>query len=1047
MTTTSADRNLLFAALALQNNLVTADSLAEAINIWAFAKDRPIGEILVAQGRLSAEDQKLLDTLFERQGLPETTQSTIDVGSSVHEVSKAQDADVGASSADAARTGAYSSVDSGYAHNRDTGDQDGSRAGQAALANPALPRYRILRPHARGGLGEVYVAEDVELRREVALKEIRGRHAGSEVNRLRFIAEAEITGRLEHPGIVPVYGLGSYEDGRPFYAMRFIQGDDLQAVAQRFHDSGGRFDSLEFRHLLGRFVDVCDAVAYAHSRGVLHRDLKPRNVMLGKYGETLVVDWGLAKIVGQHGDDHGEAIIAPVSGSGLVETLAGSAVGTPAYMSPEQADGKIEELGPATDIYSLGATLFAVLTGRPPVAGESAIEVLEKVRRGDVAFASKVRPGVPAALAAVCAKAMALRPVDRYPHPQALSADVEHWLADEPVAAMPDPLAVRARRWARKHPGAVAGLAAALVMGVTGLGSGLYFVSAERTRTEIARKEAVERQEETESVLKFVESRVFAAARPTDQRGLGRDVTLKAAVQAAMPFVADGFKDQPLTEARLRMTMGTSFLYLGNAVAAEEQLSRARDIWTARLGPDNVDTLRSMTNLAIVYDDLGRPADALALKEEVLRRRRATLGREHPSTLGSMNNLAVSYARLGRVADAMALIEETLAIQKARLGPDHPDTLSSLNNLANTYAALGRTAEALALREQLYRLRLAKFGPDHPDTRQSMTNLANSYAAVGRPADALALREETLKLNRAKLGPDHLETLRSMTNLADTYEALGRVQSALTMREENLRLMKAKYGPDHVDTLTCMGNLAMSYAAVGRVAEAVALDEQTLRLRKIKLGPDHPLTLVSMSNLGTDYVAAGRPADALPLREETLRLQKAKLGPDHPDTLSGMNSLAGSYVTAGREDEALALVDDALKRSSSQPGIDRAVVAGLLEVRMVVLQHRGDLAGCQATAEKWEGLGRRDADSLFRAARYRAISSGVANRSSIPEKARLADGEADRAMTWLRQAIAAGYRDIASLTTDPDFASLRQRADFTGLLWELADTSAAPAKP
>ena len=239
-------------------------------------------------------------------------------------------------------------------------------------------RFRVLRPHARGGLGEVFVALDGELNREVALKQILDRHADDPASRQRFLLEAEITGGLEHPGIVPVYGLGSYADGRPFYAMRFIRGDSLKEAIEQFHADASAQDatparrSLELRKLLRRFLDVCNAIDYAHSRGVLHRDLKPGNIMVGQYGETLVVDWGLAKPTGraEPGTVDGERTLMPVARrSGSAETLPGSALGTPAFMSPEQAAGDLEASGRGRDVYSLGATLYCLLTGRAAVRG------------------------------------------------------------------------------------------------------------------------------------------------------------------------------------------------------------------------------------------------------------------------------------------------------------------------------------------------------------------------------------------------------------------------------------------------------------------------------------------------------------------------------------------------------------------------------------------------------------------------------------------------------------------------------------------------------
>ena len=232
------------------------------------------------------------------------------------------------------------------------------------------------------------MALDSELHREVALKQILEKHADDPVSRQRFVAEAEITGGLEHPGVVPVYGLGTDAGGRPYYAMRFIKGDSLKEAIERFHedealktDPGRR--SLELRKLLRRFTDVCNAIDYAHSRGVIHRDLKPANIIVGKHGETLVVDWGLAKAVGRADPSVGEQTLAPSSG-GSSETLPGSALGTPAYMSPEQARGELNRLGPRSDVYSLGATLYCLLTGKPPFEGDDIGAVLHAVQEGRI---------------------------------------------------------------------------------------------------------------------------------------------------------------------------------------------------------------------------------------------------------------------------------------------------------------------------------------------------------------------------------------------------------------------------------------------------------------------------------------------------------------------------------------------------------------------------------------------------------------------------------------------------------------------------------------
>jgi tetratricopeptide (TPR) repeat protein/serine/threonine protein kinase len=364
-------------------------------------------------------------------------------------------------------------------------------------------RFQILRPHAKGGLGQVSVAQDRELRREVALKEIQDRHADDPERRARFLLEAEITGGLEHPGVVPVYGLGVYPDGRPFYAMRLIKGDSLQEAIRRFHDAdipgrdaGER--SLALRQLLGRFVAVCNAVAYAHSRGVIHRDLKPANVMLGSYGETLVVDWGLAKVVGRPGEPGAsetggeEATLQPTLAGDSAPTQLGTMLGTPAYMSPEQAAGQTDRVGPASDVYGLGATLYSLLTGKRPVESKDRGVLLEKVRRGEIIPPRQIQRSAPAALEAICLKAMARVPEERHESARALAEDIDRWLADEPVTAYREPWWTRLARWRRRHRPLVAGLSAALAVLVAGGVTFGWWYHEEQTRqaAELARRQA-----------------------------------------------------------------------------------------------------------------------------------------------------------------------------------------------------------------------------------------------------------------------------------------------------------------------------------------------------------------------------------------------------------------------------------------------------------------------------------------------------------------------------------------------------------------------------
>ncbi len=500
MATANGDRNLLFGILALQMDFISGDALLKAMQSWVVEKSKRLGQILVEQDALSADRCALLESLVDehvQQHGGEVEKSLAAVGPvvSVHPALEQNTASIGQADQSAAPMEGYVQTLKQIADSDvqaslirlSAADPNATKRQAVGAASKVGMRFRILRPHAEGGLGKVSVARDEELHREVALKEIQERHADDYESRARFLIEAEITGALEHPGVVPVYGLGAYADGRPFYAMRFIKGDTLRHAIDHFYkaDAAGRPANervLELRKLLGRFVDVCDAIAYAHSRGILHRDLKPDNIMLGKYGETLVVDWGLAKPVGAPAEvnDKMESLFQPSSGEGSGATQMGSAIGTPQYMPPEQAAGRLDELGPASDVYSLGATLFCVLTGKSPFTDPTVGAVLQKVQRGEFPPPRQVNPKVPPALNAVCLKAMALRPEDRYPTAPALVHDIEKWLADEPVSAWREPWRVRAGRWARRNHTLVAATVAGLLVAILAGGAGVLWYQQEQ---------------------------------------------------------------------------------------------------------------------------------------------------------------------------------------------------------------------------------------------------------------------------------------------------------------------------------------------------------------------------------------------------------------------------------------------------------------------------------------------------------------------------------------------------------------------------------------
>jgi serine/threonine protein kinase len=496
----AADANLLFGVLALQLGFVSREQLIAAQQSWMRDQSRPLGDVLVSRNVLSESRRQLLEGLV-REHLrlhandPRRSLAALPSAASMREELQAiTNSDLQVSLATIASAAC-------------TEEDPYQTQAPDMTAPPPVDRFRLLRLYARGGLGEVFVARDEELGREVALKEMRGQHADNPTSRARFVLEAEVTGNLEHPGVVPIYGLGRHADGRPYYAMRFIQGDSLKEAIEQFHrqaeaENDSAWWEPQLRKLVRRFLDVCNTIAYAHSRGVLHRDLKPDNIMLGKFGETLVVDWGLAKVIDRPDqrltvdDEFRESLLRPPSSSDFPMTMHGSVLGTPAFMSPEQAAGQSDRVGPRSDVYSLGTTLYVLLTGRPPFNDKQVVDVLRRVQNGDFPHPRKLNAAVPPALEAICLKTMALRLEDRYQTAAELGHDIERWLDDRQVTAWPEPWDARLRRWLHHHRTLASATLAALLVALLSLGITTMLLTTTNDQLSRAHQAASQAKEE-----------------------------------------------------------------------------------------------------------------------------------------------------------------------------------------------------------------------------------------------------------------------------------------------------------------------------------------------------------------------------------------------------------------------------------------------------------------------------------------------------------------------------------------------------------------------
>ncbi len=765
MSSSTADRNLLLGILALQMDFVSRDQLIEGMQTWVLQKSQPLADILEEKNHLTASRKQLLVALVqEHLDLHDNNpQKSLGALSSLESVR--QDLEQLADP-DLAATLIHVGPEAPLV------DPKIEETSRGNVSDSSGARFRILRPHAKGGLGQVSVALDEELHREVALKEIQPQHADRLDSRSRFLLEAEVTGGLEHPGIVPVYSLGHYADGRPYYAMRFVKGDNLKQAIARFHgahfpnhasdrqeesppadslathqpgntnrNTNSPFESVEFRNLLGRFVDVCQAIAYAHSRGVLHRDLKPGNVMLGNYGETLVVDWGLAKPVGKSFEETrtpSEQIDAPTvdsplqprSGSGSAPTLHGQAMGTPQFMSPEQAAGKIEELGPPSDVYALGATLYAVLTGNPPIAGNSADDVLRKVQAGEFPPPRQRNESIPKPLEAICLKAMQLEPEQRYASASQLANDVERFLADEPVLAFEEPFRLRAARWMRQHRTLVTTLAATAAMAFLGLAIGLFVVTGlnrelDQSNDQLRIANEQEREQRENAVAAESQAKI------EEQKAKTLAGQLKLSLQETQLA-----KDQEAAQRTIAETKQKE---------AEQERDRA-----AQVTKTFISTLRS--------PDPERNGKQITVFE-LLKRAETELPdklKTQPIALAELlNAIGESYMGLGLYREAIAPQKLAQDLYAKQRGPDHLDTLSTQISLVNSYLKAGQGKAAVALAEQMVKTQRTKHGLDHDQTAMAQMSLATAYADAGRWKETISICEEVLKSQKPK--PDSLE--------------------------------------------------------------------------------------------------------------------------------------------------------------------------------------------------------------------------------------------------------------------------------------------------
>jgi serine/threonine-protein kinase len=721
--------------------------------------------------------------------------------------------------------------------------------------------YGQLQAHASGGIGEVFRAVGHDLNREVALKFMKLDRAGDADTRRRFDLEAEITARLEHPGVVPVYGRGVDPSGAPCYAMRFVRGQTLGDAIRAFHaaDVRGRDPSeraLAYRSLLRRFVSVCNTIGYAHSRGVMHRDIKPGNVMLGKFDETLVVDWGMAKLF-DRGDEAragGEETLTPVDVAPAAPTIG--TVGTPRYMSPEQADGRWYEVGPLSDVYSLGATLYELLTGVSAFPAKSVAEVLARVKRGHFLPPRNVKSTVPRPLEAVCLKAMALNPADRYTSAVALAADVERWLAGEPVLAYREPLSMKARRWARRHRTLVTAAVATLLVGLGALAVAYSRESAINKQLRVAKAESDRWFDQT--LLAF----------QGYYTGVSEDVVLGR----------EEFRD-----LRTRLLESPRQFY--------EKMTRELDAKGATNERAKYLLIQARHGLGRIYLSLGQIDESKKQYESTVETLSSLIA-SHPRNLEYQSELVECYNVLGRLqartGDVASLEQyQKKAVELATtLVAARPDVPNHQRWLAMSHAGLG-----LARRSR----------GDKPGAIESFRRADEVLAKLVQSQP----EEAHLKLMLLEVRSDLGVVLMSAGDLKGSETAYRLAQEIATELTRS-----------HPENSAYLAGLAVTYNSLGSLHETMkdwpAAEAELLRAIEIrsKLADDRPKAptyrldlAISLNDLGEVKRRSGRLSEAIPYYERAHVLMEA-LAKSEPENQDYQKGLAAILTNLGVVDMA-----------------------------------------------------------------------------------------------------------------------------------------------
>ena len=804
--------------------------------------------------------------------------------------------------------------------------------------------YHLLQSIGRGGMGEVWLAEQKEpVHRRVAIKLIK---AGMDTREVvaRFEIERQALAMMDHPAIAKVFDAGSTSQGRPYFVMEYVTGIPITSYCDQH--------KLTTRQRLELFVRVCEGVQHAHQKAIIHRDLKPSNILVSEVdGKPLprIIDFGVAKAASQR-------LTAET-----MFTRAGDIVGTPGYMSPEQADLTGVDVDTRTDVYSLGVVLYELLVGALPLEFKNLTfeEVLRRLREEEAprpstrlrtlgeqsSVTAQNRGTDPAKLTRqlrgdvdlITLKALEKDRSVRYTSAADLAADIRRHLKDEPILARPKSASYQLQKFARRHKALATGVAAVFAVLIAGIivstreatraRRAEQLATTERNRA-VAEKQRADAESATaKAVNEFLQNDLLAQASANVQAQPDTkpdpDLKVRTVLDRAAARIAGKFDRQPLVEASIRQTIGNAYRDLGLYPEAQRHMERALDLRHRFLGEGHPDTLDSMNDLAELYfEHQGKPAQAEPLLTKALEVRRHVLGEEHLDTLTSASNLGALYRYQGKYAQAEPLFTKVLEVRRRVLGEEHPQTLDGMDDLARLYHYQGRYSQAEPLFIKLLEVRRRVLGEAHPDTLSAENSLALLYQDQGKYAMAEPLFRNVVDASRRVLGQEHPDTLTDIANLGRLYGAQGKYAQAEPLLTNVLEVRRRVLGELDPDTLISMNNLAALYREEGKYSQAEPLFSNVVDAWRRVLGQEHPNTLIGMSNLALIYLNEGKYAQAEPLLREALKSYQ-KIMPNTWGLSNCQSMLGASLAGEKRYEEAEALLlsgyEGMLQQKASMP--------------------------------------------------------------------------------------------------------------------------------